>query len=136
MDNGKLNTEQRKALVQIVNDSYKRRIDAQRDIYNDSVARVTKEVKDELGITAIDDQLKEFRQKINDLESDKERLGINKYNDQFLLGSRTKSVVDERLITERQKISDIEKEMDKDITKVWTAKEFSEIKSTIDRVLK
>ena len=136
MDNGKLNTEQRKALVQIVSDSYKRKIDAQRDIYNDSVARVTKEVKDELGITAIDDQLKEFRQKINDLESDKERLGINKYNDQFLLGSRTKSIVDERLITERQKVSDIEKDMDRDITKVWTAKEFAEIKSTIDRVLK
>ena len=136
MQDGKLNNEQRKALVQIVNDSYKRKVDLQRDVYNDAVARITKEVKDELGITAIDDQLKECRQKINDLESEKERLGINKYNDQFLLGSRTKSTVDERLVDEKKKISEIEKEMDKAITAVWTANEMSEIKSLIDKVLK
>lgn len=136
MQDGKLNTEQRKALVQIVNDSYKRKIDAQRDTYNDAVSRVTKEVKDELGITAINDQLKECRQKINDLESEKEKLGVSKYNDTFLPGAKTKSMVDERLIAEKQKISDVEKEMDRDITKVWTAKEFSEIKSTMDSILK
>jgi hypothetical protein len=136
MQNGKLNNEQRKALVQIVNDNYKRKIDNQRSIYNDSVAGLTTQVKNELGITAIDEQLKECRQKINDLESEKEKLGISKYNDQFLPGSRTKSLVDEGLIAEKQKITDIEKEMDKIITAVWTANEMSEIKSLIDRVLK
>jgi hypothetical protein len=136
MQDGKLGNEQRKALVQIINDSYKRRIDLQRDIYNDAVARITKEVKDEIGITAIDDQLKECRQKINDLETEKERLGISKYNDQFLSGSKTRSLVDERLVDEKQKVSDIEKEMDKIITAVWTGQELSEIKSLIDEVLK
>jgi hypothetical protein len=136
MQDGKLNTEQRKALVQIINDSYKRRIDLQRDIYNDAVARITKEAKDEIGITAIDDQLKECRQKINELECEKERLGISKYNDQFLSGSRTRALVDERLVDEKQKVSNIEREMDRIITAVWTAKELSEIKSLIDEVLK
>lgn len=136
MQDGKLNNEQRKALVQIVNDNYKRKIDNQRSLYNDAVASLTKQVKDELGITAIDEQLKECRQKINDLESEKEKLGINKYNDQFLLGSKTKFLVDEGLIDEKKKISEIEKEMDKIITAVWTANEMSEIKSLIDKVLK
>jgi hypothetical protein len=136
MQDGKLGNEQRKALVQIINDSYKRRIDLQRDLYNDAVARITKEVKDEIGITAIDDQLKECRQKINDLESEKEILGISKYNDQFLSGSKTRSLVDERLVDEKKKVSDIEKEMDKIITAVWTGQELSEIKSLIDEVLK
>ena len=136
MQDGKLGNEQRKALVQIINDSYKRRIDLQRDLYNDAVARITKEVKDEIGITAIDDQLKECRQKINELESEKEILGISKYNDSFLSGSKTRSLVDERLVDEKQKVSDIEKEMDRIITAVWTGQELSEIKALIDKVLK
>jgi hypothetical protein len=136
MQNGKLNTSQRQALEKLVQNTFNRRIQEQRDAYNDSVSRVTKEVKDELGITAIDDQLREIKQKITDLESEKERLGISKYNDSFLSGSKTKEIVEEKTLKEKQDIRELESQMDKTITAIWTAEELSEIKDIVDGIVK
>ena len=135
MQNGKLGNEQRKALEKLVQNTFYRKIQEQRDTYNDAVSRVTKEVKDELGITAIDDQLREFKQKITDLESEKERLGISKYNDTFLSGSKTKEIVEEKTANEKQAIRELESQMDKTITAIWTAEELSEIKGIVDGIL-
>ena len=132
MQDGKLGNEQRKAIEKLVQNSFNRKITQQRELYNDAVASVIKEVKDELGITAIDDQLKELKQKITELESDKERLGINKYNDSFISGSKTKEIVDRRLIAEKQKVSELEAQMDKVISTIWTANDISEIKPMVD----
>ena len=132
MQDGKLGNEQRKAIEKLVQNSFNRKITQQRELYNDAVARVIKEVKDEFGITAIDDQLRELKQKITDLESEKERLGINKYNDSFISGSKTKEIVDRRLIAEKQKVSELESQMDKVISAIWTANDVSEIKPMID----
>ena len=135
MQNGKLGNEQRKALEKLVQNTFYRKIQEQRDTYNDAVSRVTIEVKDELGITAIDDQLREFKQKITDLESEKERLGISKYNDTFLSGSKTKEIVEEKTVNEKQGIRELESQMDKTITAIWTAEELSEIKDIVDGIL-
>jgi hypothetical protein len=131
----KLGNEQRKALEQLVHNSFDRKIQLQRELCSDAVARITKEVKDELGITAIDDQLKELKQKITDLESEKERLGINKYNDSFILGSSTKEIVDQRTGNEKQAIRELESQMDKVISAIWTANDVSEIKSMVDGLI-
>lgn len=135
MQNGKLNTSQRQALEKLVQNTFNRKIQQQRDAYNDAVARITKEVKDELGITAIDEELKTLKQKITDLESEKERLGISKYNDSYILGSKTKEIVDERTASDRQAIKELESQMDKTITAIWTAEELSEIKGIVDGIL-
>jgi vacuolar-type H+-ATPase subunit I/STV1 len=135
MQDGKLGNEQRKAIEKLVQNSFNRKITQQRELYNDAVASVIKEVKDELGITAIDDQLKELKQKITDLESEKERLGINKYNDSFISGSETKEIVDRRLIAEKQKVSELEAQMDKVISTIWTANDISEIKPMVDELI-
>lgn len=135
MQDGKLGNEQRKAIEKLVQNSFNRKITQQRELYNDAVASVIKEVKDEFGITAIDDQLKELKQKITDLESEKERLGINKYNDSFITGSKTKEIVDRRLIAEKQKVSGLETQMDKVISTIWTANDISEIKPMVDELI-
>jgi uncharacterized protein (DUF2267 family) len=135
MQDGKLGNEQRKAIEKLVQNSFNRKITQQRELYNDAVASVIKEVKDEIGITAIDDQLRELKQKITDLESEKERLGINKYNDSFITGSKTKEIVDQRLIAEKQKVSELEAQMDKVISTIWTANDISEIKPMVDELI-
>ena len=135
MQDGKLGNEQRKAIEKLVQNSFNRKITQQRELYNDAVASVIKEVKDEIGITAIDDQLRELKQKITELESEKERLGINKYNDSFISGSETKEIVDQRLIAEKQKVSELEAQMDKVISTIWTANDISEIKPMVDELI-
>ena len=135
MQNGKLGNEQRKAIEKLVQNSFNRKITQQRELYNGSVASVIKEVKDELGITAIDNQLKELKQKITELETEKESLGISKYNDSFILGSKTKEIVDQRLIAEKQKVSELETQMDKVVSTIWTANDVSKIKSMVDGLI-
>jgi vacuolar-type H+-ATPase subunit I/STV1 len=130
--NGKLGNEQRKAIEKLVQNSFNRKITQQRELYNDAVSRVTKEVKDELGITAMDDQLKSLKQKITDLETEKESLGISKYNDTFILGSKTKEIIDQKTANDRQAIKELESQMDKIISAIWTAEDVSEIKPMVD----
>jgi len=131
----KLGNEQRKALEQLVHNSFDRKIAQQRELYNDTVARVTKQVKDEMGISAIDDQLRELKQKITDLESERERLGVNKYSEQLIPGSKVKELIDQNTIAEKQAIGELEAQMDKVISMIWTANDISEIKSTVDALI-
>ena len=131
----KLGNEQRKALEQLVHNSFDRKIAQQRELYNDAVARVTKQVKDELGISAIDDQLKELKQKITDLESERERLGVNKYSEQLIPGSRVKELIDQSTAVEKQAIKELEAQMDRVISILWTSDDVSEIKTMIDALV-
>jgi len=135
MQNGKLGNEQRKALEKLVQSAFNRKIQDQRDAYNDAVSRVTKHVKDELGITAIDEELNALKRKITELESEKERLGTSKYNDTFLSGSKTKDIVEEKTASDKQAIREIESQMDRAITAIWTADDISEIKELVDDIL-
>jgi len=128
----KLGNEQRKAIEKLVQNTFNRKIAQQREAYNDTVARVTKEVKDELGISAMDEELKSLKARITELENEKEKLGISRYNDSFMLGSKTKEIVDQRLIAEKQSINDLEKEMDKLISAIWTSEDISDIKPMVD----
>ena len=131
----KLGNEQRKALEQLVHNSFDRKIAQQRELYNDTVARVTKEVKDELGISAIDDQLKELKQKIADLESERERLGVNKYSEQLIPGSKLKETIDQMTVADKQAIGELESQMDRIISILWTSDDISEIKTMIDALV-
>ena len=130
--NGKLANEQRKAIEKLVQSSFSRKIAQQRETYNDTVARVTKEVKDELGISAMDEELKSHRQRIIELEIEKEKLGISKYNDAFILGSKIKDVIDEKTAKDKQAIRELELQMDKVISAIWTSEDISDIKPMVD----
>jgi len=127
----KLGNEQRKALEQLVHNSFDRKIQQQRELYNDAIARVTKQVKDEMGISAIEDQLKELKQKIADLESERERLGVNKYSEQIISGSKLKELIDQKTVAEKQAIKELETQMDKVISILWTSDDVSEVKAMI-----
>ena len=135
MQNGKLGNEQRKALEKLIQNTFNRKIQKQRDTYNDAVSRTTKEVKDELGITAIDEELKTLKARITDLESEKEKLGISKYNDVLILGSNAKDIVDQRTASDKQAVKELESQMDRTISAIWTATELSEIRDMVDDVL-
>ena len=135
MQNGKLGNEQRKALEKLIQNTFTRKIQKHRNAYDDAVAKATKEVKDELGITAIDEELKTLKTRITELEAEKERLGISKYNDVFILGSKTKETVDERTDRDKQAIKELESQMDRTISAIWTATELSEIKGMVDDIL-
>jgi len=135
MQNGRLNTQQRQALVKLVQNAYNRRIERQRELYNDTVARITAEVKAELGVDKMDEAIKGHERMLKDLEAEKEHLGFSKYNGNLIPGSEAKKLVEERSGTERQKVTDMESEMDRTISAIWTATELSEVKLMVDEIL-
>ena len=137
MQNGKLNNSQRQALVKLVQNAYDRRIAIQKALLHDDIARITQEVKEELGVTDIEEQIQCHESMIKELEAEKEKLGFGKYsnNGNTLTGSEAKRLVDKRAAGKRQEITDIQAEMDRTMSAIWTATELSEVKPLVDEIL-
>ena len=135
MQNGKLNTSQRQALVKLVKNEYNRRLEHQRRLCDDAVAQITNEVKCEMGIAQLDDELKSIQNRMNEIVQQKEKVGFSKYNDTVIYGSEAKRLIDKGVSAEREKISAIQSEMDRTISAIWTANELSEIKGMVDDIL-
>lgn len=135
MQNGKLNTEQRKALVEIVQSAFKRRIDSQREQCNDAIARITREVKAELSITQLDDEMRTLESRIKEIKESRAKAGFSEYSDSIIPGSKAKEMIDKKATDEKLKVTALESQMDKTITAIWTATELSEVKPLIDDIL-
>ena len=137
MQNGKLNNSQRSALVKLVQNAYERRISVQKALLHDDLTRITQEVKEELDVTGIDEQIACHESMIKELEAEKEKLGFGKYNSNgdTLTGSEARKLVDRRAADKRQEIAGMESEMDRTMSAIWTATELSEVKPLVDEIL-
>ncbi len=137
MQNGNLNNSQRAALVKLVQKNCERRIASQKASLHDELARITHEVREELGVTDIEEQIACHESMIKELEAEKVKLGFSKYssNGDILTGSEAKRLIDKRAADENQKITALEAEMDRTMSAIWTATELSEIKPMVDEIL-
>ena len=137
MQNGKLNNSQRTALVKLVQNTCQRRIAVQKALLHDDLARITQEVKEELGVTDIERQIACHESMIKELEAEKEKLGFGKYgsNGNTLTGSEARRLVDRRAAGKRNEIASMESEMDRAMSAIWTATELSEVKPLVDEIL-
>ncbi|MFC1714614.1 hypothetical protein ACFL6S_13185 [Candidatus Poribacteria bacterium] len=133
--NGKLNNSQRQALVKVLENAYDRRLHKLRETKESALAQVTREVKSELGVTRIDQELEELKQKITDLESQKEKLGFSKYNDNAIVGSDAHRMIAEGISPDKERIMRVASEKDQKIAEIWTATGLSHAKALVDAVL-
>ena len=135
MQNGKLNNSQRQALVKLVENSFNRKIQYQRKLCEEAIAQITREVKAELGVAKMDEELKTLEQRTKELEAEKERLGFSKYNDNPIPGSEARRMIDKGVSAEKERITALHLEMDKTISAIWTSTELSDVKQMVDSVL-
>ena len=132
-----LNTSQRQALVKLVERAYNRKIEAQKASLQDATAQITREVKEELGILDIEEQLACHESMIKELEAQKEKLGFSKYrSDGAIPGSEAKKLIASRAKAKRDELTALEAEMDILMTKIWTADTVNEVKPEVDALLK
>ena len=135
-NNGSLNTSQRQALVKLVERAYNRRIEAQKASLKDATAEITREVKEELGILDIEEQIACHESMIKELEAEKVKLGFSKYqNDEVIPGSQAKKLVASRAKAKKDELTALEAEMDALMTKIWTAATVNEVKPEVDALL-
>ena len=135
MQNGKLNNSQRKSLVKLVQNAYQRKIERQKKLYEEALAQVTREIKAELGVCNIDEELKSLEERRRELEAKKEKLGFSKYNDSPIHGSEAKREIERGIKGEKEKISELEVDLDKTICFIWMSNDRSEVQMIVDNIL-
>lgn len=126
-----LNNAQRKALAQVVEETYTRLIQEAKDKENLRIDEVTEQVKAELGVDKIDNQIKFLKEEMDSLEEKKRKLGFGYY--EVTTGSKAQSLIDTRA---HQESAALEKERARKLAGLWTAQTIDEAKVLLKGIVK
>jgi len=132
--NGRINNTQRKILSKLAVDLLDKKVQQARDESGGLVAQIREQVREELGIIAMDMEIKAMEERIQILKKEKEKLGFSIYQDALLPGSQAKMLVDERSNSACEKISELEDMKTEAISGIWTSTTLSQALSILNNV--
>ena len=132
--NGRINNSQRKVLTKLAVEVLDRKIQQARDESGELVAQLRNQVREELGVVAIDMEIKSMEERIKVLEKKREELGFDKYQDRLLPGSKARTLVDKRTSTACKRVNELEEEKTETISGIWTATTLSQALSILNNV--
>ena len=132
--NGKINNSQRKAFVSLAVDVLDKKIQRARDESGDVVAQIREQVRQELGIDTIDNQIEAMENQIAILQRKKEQLGFGKYHEAPMPGSEAKKLVDERSGSASEKVKELEDMKTEAISGIWAASTLSQALSILEDI--
>ena len=132
--NGRISNPQRKALVTLAVEVLDRRIQQARDESGELVAQIKAQVREELGIVAMDMEIKAMEERIQVLTKEKEKLGFDRYQNALLPGSQAKTLVNERSSSACEKVRELEDMKMDSISGIWTASTLSQALSIFNNV--
>jgi Rad3-related DNA helicase len=125
--NDRINNTQRRELVKLAMGTLDKKIQQARDESGELVG-------EELGIVAMDMEIKAMEERIQVLTKEKEKLGFEKYQNALLPGSQAKTLVDERSSSACEKIRELEDMKMDSISGIWTANTLSQALSIFNNV--
>jgi len=136
MNNGnrKINNLQRKVFSKIAVDLLDKKIQQSRDESGQLTAQIRQQVREELGVVAIDLEIEEMEKRIKVLEKKKEELGFGKYQDQLLPGSQAKTLVDRRTETVCEKVRELENKKTDVASGIWASATLEQALSILNSV--
>ncbi len=132
--NGRINNTQRKILSKLAVEALDKKIQQARDESGELVAQIREQVREELGIVAMDMEIKAMEERIQVLTKEKEKLGFEKYQNALLPGSQAKTLVDERSSSACEKIRKLEDMKMDSISGIWTSSTLSQALSIFNNV--
>ncbi len=133
-NNGKINNSQRKVLSKLAVDLLDRKIQQARDESGQLTAQIRQQVREELGVVAIDLEIEEMEKRIKILEKKKEELGFGKYQDQLMPGSQAKTLVDRRTEAACDKVRELEDKKTDVASGIWAAATLEQALATLNSV--
>ncbi len=133
-NNGKVNNSQRKVLSKLAVDLLDRKIQQARDESGQITAQIRQQVREELGVVAIDLEIEEMEKRIKILEKKKEELGFGKYQDQLLPGSQAKTLVDRRTEAACDKVRELEDKKTDVASGIWASATLEQALSILNSV--
>ena len=132
--NGRINNSQRKILAKLAVEALDKKIQRARDESGELVAQIREQVREELGIAAMDMEIKAMEERIQVLTKEKERLGFEKYQNVLLPGSQARTLVDERSSSACEKVRELEDMKMDSISGIWTAATLTQALSILNNV--
>jgi hypothetical protein len=132
--NGKVNNSQRKVLSKLAVEVLDKKIQQARDESGELVAQIREKVREELGVLAMDMEIKTMEERIRVLEKKKEELGFGKYNDSLISGSKAKMLIDKRTSTACKKVRELEDRKTDVVSRIWTSVTMPEALSILEDV--
>ena len=133
-DNGKINNTQRGILAKLAVDLLDKKVHQARDESGELVAQIREQVRDELGVTAMDMEIAEMEKRIQVLKKKREELGFPHYDGRLLPGSKAKMLVDKRTETACKRVRELEEEKTDVISKIWTSVTMADALSILENV--
>jgi len=133
-NNDRINNTQRKVLAKLAVEVLDKKVQQARDESGDLVGQIRQQVKEELGVAAIDMEIEEMERRIQVLKKQKEQLGFNQYHDGLLPGSKAKMLIDERTGTACKRARELEEKKTDAISGIWASTTMSEALSILESV--
>ncbi len=128
MNNGRINNSQRKVFAKLAEETLERKIQGAKDSATELVAQITEQVKRELGVDTIDNQ-------ISTLQEKKKALGFPEYSHLSIRkGSEAGKLIDSRTHTHGKKKSDLEEKRTEVIAKIWASISLDEAMGLLNEV--
>ena len=135
-NNDRINNSQRKILAKLAVEVLDKKIQQAKDESGELVAQIRNQVREELGVVAIDMEIKTMEERIKVLEKKREELGFDKYQDRLMPGSKAKMLVDKRTGTVCEKVRELEEKKTDVVSHIWASNTMSEALSILESVKK
>jgi len=129
--NNRINNSQRKVLSKLAVEVLDKKIQQARDESGELVAQIKQQIREELGVTAIDMEIAEMEKRIQVLKKKKEQLGFNQY-DNLLPGSDAKMLIDKRTSAACKQVRDLEEKRTDVVSHIWASTTLSEALSILE----
>ena len=130
-NNDRINNTQRKVLAKLAVEVLDKKVQQARDESGELVAQIREQVREELGVVAIDMEIRAMEEQIRVLKKKKEELGFNQY-DNLLPGSDAKMLIDKRTSTACKKVNELEEKKTDVVSGIWTSRTMSEALSILE----
>lgn len=132
--NDRINNTQRKALVTLAVEVLNKKLQQASDESGDLISQIRMQVREELGIKTIDNQIEAMENQIAILKKNKEQLGFHQYRDELLPGSKAKMLVDQRASAACERFRQLEGKKTEVISGIWTSTTLSQALSILESV--
>ena len=132
-DEVRVNNAQRQALVTLAERRFEELISLARDENGLLVAEITDDVRNKLGLPALNAEIEQLTNKVNLLKKTREKLGFTEWGS-VIEGSKARLLVEKRTKDEDRRIRQLRKGRDDLLGKLWLARTIAEAKTLMGKV--
>jgi len=125
-----INNTQRKALVNLLEKQFEKCIKEAQDKNGALVTEITDQVKQELGVKVIEEQIDQLEAKMELLKKTKERLGFTAYS----VGGKAKMLIDQRTRKASKEIIALEQQRESILQKLWLTQTIPQAEKILAKV--